>query len=80
MDVPSRSALLDQMVAGLDPAEMARSLKSQLLGEGMLQPAISAAARKLMESILNQPFEGGESEHHEQDACVEDTEAVQIGS
>ena len=59
MYVLSRNALLDQMVAGLDLAEMARSLKNQLLGEGMLQPAISVAARRLMESILHQPFRVG---------------------
>ena len=52
--------MLNRLVEGLDPVDVARFFETQLLGEAMTQAEILTSAQRLITHLLEHPAEGGE--------------------
>ena len=77
LEPADRTQILDELIAGLDPAEVAHGLRAQLRNDGWSQTEITTSAQRLIMHLLDQVEEGEESEEETQDRCVE-TEAASL--
>ena len=77
LEPADRTQILDELIAGLDPAEVAQGLRAQLRNDGWSQTEITTSAQRLIMHLLDQVEEGEESEEETQDQRVE-TEAASL--